>query len=141
MPSPHVTGSLHCISSPLHVPGMYCIIYIYILLTEGFRAAWATPNQLARPVAAVAGMRAKVNITLTVRSLVYLVLHKPLLIYVGRVAQVVSKCICYYCTVVSFFITNHNRVNLETSFQWLRYQDNPKVYFKFADEFFFKLGE
>ena len=41
-------------------------------------------------------MRAKVNITLTVRSSVYLVLHKPLLIYVGRVAQVVSKCICYY---------------------------------------------
>ena len=41
-------------------------------------------------------MRAKVNITLTVRSSVYLVLHKPLLIYVGRFAQVVSKCICYY---------------------------------------------
>ena len=46
----------------------------------------------------VAGMRAKVNITLTSRSSVYLVLHKPLLIYVGRVGrvpQVVSKCICY----------------------------------------------
>ena len=37
----------------------------------------------------VACMRVKVNITLTVRSSVYLVLHKPLLIYVGRVAQVI----------------------------------------------------
>ena len=37
-------------------------------------------------------MRAKVNITLTVRSSVYQVLHKPLLIYVGRVAQ----CSCRF---------------------------------------------
>ena len=52
----------------------------------------------------VAGMRAKVNITLTVRSSVYLVLHKPLLIYVGRVAQVVSKCICYYSPSLKKFV-------------------------------------
>ena len=44
-------------------------------------------------------IRAKANITLAVRTSVYLVLHKPLLIYVGhvgRVAQAVFKCICYY---------------------------------------------
>ena len=49
-------------------------------------------------------MRAKVNITLTVRSSVYLVLHKPLLIYVGRVGQVVSKCICYYSPSFKKFV-------------------------------------
>ena len=43
-------------------------------------------RKLAQPAAAVAGMRAKVNITLIVRSSVYLVSHKPLLIYVGCIA-------------------------------------------------------
>ena len=42
---------------------------------------------IVRPAAAVAGMSAKVSITLTVRSSLYLVLHKPLLIYIGRVAR------------------------------------------------------
>ena len=46
-------------------------------------------RNLARPTAAVAGMRANVNTTLTVRSPVYLESHKLLIIYVGRVAQVV----------------------------------------------------
>ena len=49
-------------------------------------------------------MRAYVNITLTVRSSVYLVLHKPLQIYVGRVADVVSKCICYYSSSLKKFV-------------------------------------
>ena len=53
-------------------------------------------RNITRPATAVAGMRAKVNITLTVLSSVYLILHKPLLIYIGRVAQVAPKCICYY---------------------------------------------
>ena len=44
-------------------------------------------------------IHAKVNITSAVRSSVHLVSHKPLPIYVGRVgrvAQAVFKCICYY---------------------------------------------
>ena len=45
----------------------------------------------ARSASRVAGMRAKVNITLTVCSSVYLVLHKPLLIYVGRVGRRVAS--------------------------------------------------
>ena len=52
-------------------------------------------------------MRAKVNIILAVRSSVYLVLHKLLLIYVGRVgrvAQAVSKCICYYSPSLKKFV-------------------------------------
>ena len=61
-------------------------------------------RKLARPAAAVAGMRAKVNVTLTVRSSVYLILHKLLLIYVDRVAQVVSKCICYYSPSLKKFV-------------------------------------
>ena len=52
-------------------------------------------------------IHAKVNITLAVRSFVYLVSHKLLLIYVGRVgrvAQAVFKCICYYSPRLKKFV-------------------------------------